>query len=234
VIPGFVLAGGASRRMGADKARLPDAEGWPWAARVATALALGGCSPVTVVVRRGDGLGWWWPHDPRLPDPGGSLPWLADGSVGAPHPGYGVAAALAQARAPCALVAACDLVGLTPDAVRSLLAVGGPAVAVDAAAGRPALCAVLPAARAAAAHALAEAGAPLAALWQGLPTVAFPPDALTNANTPADAPPASADGLRSWGAAARRGERLRLAARGAVDPRYTEDPEDADVAPPRP
>ena len=45
---GFVLAGGASRRMGRDKALLPVA-GVPMARRVADALGEAGCSPVLAV-----------------------------------------------------------------------------------------------------------------------------------------------------------------------------------------
>ena len=49
--PGFVLAGGASRRMGRDKALLP-LDGVPLAARLAEVLRAGGCDPVGIVGRR--------------------------------------------------------------------------------------------------------------------------------------------------------------------------------------
>ena len=47
-LAGAVLVGGRSSRMGTDKA-LMEVEGVPMAARVATALADGGCEPVVLV-----------------------------------------------------------------------------------------------------------------------------------------------------------------------------------------
>ncbi len=44
-VTGVILTGGASRRMGADKA-LVEVDGVAMAARVASALAAGGCDPV--------------------------------------------------------------------------------------------------------------------------------------------------------------------------------------------
>ena len=79
--PGFVLAGGRSRRMGRDKALLSVA-GVPMALRVARALADGGCRPVTLIGRQ-----------PALAGLG--LPVLAEARPdGARHPLWGVAAAL--------------------------------------------------------------------------------------------------------------------------------------------
>lgn len=50
VVPGLLLAAGAGRRMGGPKALVRDADGTSWLVRAVTALAEGGCDPVTVVL----------------------------------------------------------------------------------------------------------------------------------------------------------------------------------------
>lgn len=103
---GVVLTGGASRRMGTDKALL-EVAGMPMAARVADALAGAGCSPVWCQggdARRLAALGLTVRPDPQ---PG-------SGPLGA------IAAALAHSGGG-AVVAACDLPDLTSEAVRGLL-----------------------------------------------------------------------------------------------------------------
>lgn len=125
-VAGVVLTGGASRRMGRDKA-LIDIAGEPLAARVAAALAGAGLAPVTCV--GGDLV--------ALRQRG--LVAVADG-----HPGEGplggVLTALARHPAGGVVVAACDLVAPTVDAVRRLLLAGDQApdagVVVPVVAGR--------------------------------------------------------------------------------------------------
>lgn len=111
--PGFVgvvLCGGASTRMGFDKALLGSP---PWASRVAGALSLAGCEPVVL-------LG----GDPALDGLG--LPHLAD-----PEPGSGPLAALTAVTrewggAPI-VVASCDLPMLEAADVRRLMTALGEA-----------------------------------------------------------------------------------------------------------
>lgn len=115
MVRGVVLCGGASRRMGRDKALIGDP---PWAHRVAATLAAAGCEPVLL-------LG----GDTRL----GNGPWR---HLGDAVPSAGPGAALLQA---CRLagdspliVAACDLPGLDQHHVHVLsehLGRGEPAAA---------------------------------------------------------------------------------------------------------
>src|SRR5690606_17496311 len=105
---GAVLCGGASRRMGRDKAAIR-IDGVPLPARVAAALEAGGCSEVVLVGGDEEVLG----ESGRR--------WVADGWPGA-GPVGGVLTAIAQAEAPAGVVvAACDLVSLTPAAVADVL-----------------------------------------------------------------------------------------------------------------
>jgi molybdopterin-guanine dinucleotide biosynthesis protein A len=103
-----VLAGGASSRMGRDKATLPY-QGRAMAERVAAAL--GACIErvsLVVVVRPEQELSL-------------ALPRIVDAHAER-APIVGVCAALRAARAPAVLVAACDLPELDPAVVLALLA----------------------------------------------------------------------------------------------------------------
>jgi len=147
-VPGYVLAGGRSRRMGRDKATLRPAPHTPTLAqRVAQVVAEAGAQPVVVVGRQSTlhTLGM-----PVLPDPQG-----VDH-----HPLYGVAAALFDAAArgaTHALVVPCDIPDLTVHTLQQLLAAPGAAVAVAGDHIQP-LIAKLPTAWAHSARSTADAG----------------------------------------------------------------------------
>lgn len=108
---GAVLCGGASRRMGRDKA-LIDIGGVPMAERIAGVLAGAGCDPVVFV--GGDAE--------RLGATGRAVVadrWPGEGPAG------GVITALAtlsEVGADTVAVVACDVPDLVPDAVRAVLA----------------------------------------------------------------------------------------------------------------
>lgn len=170
-LPAYVLAGGASRRMGRDKALLPVA-GTPLAARVGQVLLDAGAATVHLVGRQA-GLG----------DLG--LPVLVEPSHPGHHPLFGLAAALAHASGELALVAACDLVALEAGPVRQLLLHRGPVVAEDSA-GRRALLAVLPTAAAAEALTMAREGGPVQPFLRRFPPRRLPDEVLRNANTEAE------------------------------------------------
>lgn len=136
---GAVLAGGASSRMGADKA-LVRYDGLPMAQRVVAALRSGGCEPV-----------WLQGGEPgRLAElavevrPDGRGP--DGGRVG---PVRAIADALGSSPAPTLVVAACDLPSITGDLVRTLVETSRrhDAVAVAVAAGRRHLVAAWPVGR---------------------------------------------------------------------------------------
>lgn len=114
---GAVLCGGASRRMGADKALVP-VDGVPMAERVARTLESAGCAPVVLV--GGD------------PGPLAALgrTLVADRWPGA-GPLGGVITALQTSRAQDVVVAACDLPWLDPSAVQALLTEADTAPRVD-------------------------------------------------------------------------------------------------------
>ena len=115
---GAVLCGGASRRMGTDKA-LVEVDGVPMAERVAGALHAGGCAPVVFV--GGDG-----PLLARFERPTIADLWPGAGPLG------GVLTAL-RSCATDVVVAACDLPFLDAAAVRAVLGVAADAAddAVD-------------------------------------------------------------------------------------------------------
>jgi molybdopterin-guanine dinucleotide biosynthesis protein A len=121
-VGGAVLTGGASRRMGRDKATLPVA-GRPMASTVAAALREAGCVPVLAVG-----------GDHRSLAPLG-LPWTADAVAGI-GPAGGLLAALdwfAERRVDTGwvTVVACDLPDLTGSALAPLLARVADADAAD-------------------------------------------------------------------------------------------------------
>ena len=166
MIPGYVLAGGASRRMGRDKALLP-IDGEPLAARTARVLQESGCAPVALVGRQ-----------PELTTLG--LPVITE-PAGVRHPLIGVATALRQADSPLALLTPCDLPRLTAAAVRCLLAAARPCRAL----GQPLLC-ILPTSDARRALEHAQRGGSAREFVASLPAISVSMDALLNLNTPMD------------------------------------------------
>ncbi len=118
-VAGAVLVGGASQRMGRDKATLR-IDGRTMAARTAAVLRAAGCGPTCLVggsdTRHGH-LG-----APRVADP---------------HPGAGpvggILAALAWSPAPLTVVVACDLPALTAAAVAAVIGAARPGADVTVA-----------------------------------------------------------------------------------------------------
>jgi molybdopterin-guanine dinucleotide biosynthesis protein A len=106
---GAVLCGGASSRMGVDKATIP-VDGVAMARRVADALVVAGCSPVSAIGGDRDELGAL------------GLDYVVDEYPG-DGPLGGILTALAV-HAPAAVMA-CDLPGLQAATVTSLLAALG-------------------------------------------------------------------------------------------------------------
>jgi molybdenum cofactor guanylyltransferase len=186
---GAVLCGGASRRMGRDKA-LIDVDGRALAARVAEVLAAAGARRVVAVggdlaALRAAGLDAVPDDDPGEGPLGGILTALAHLAGGGPA-------------AEIVFVGACDLVSPDPDAVRStvaaLAASPGAAVAVPVAGGRrqwlhaawrPGVRPPLAAAFAAGERSVHGAVA-LARLR--VATLALAPEPVADADTPADLP----------------------------------------------
>lgn len=183
-VAGAVLCGGASRRMGTDKALLP-VDGVPLAERVARTLEAAGCRPVVFV--GGDA--------PRLAALG--RPVVADRWPGA-GPVGGVLTALGELTgARAVLVAACDLPALTSDAVRAVVAAhvahrrdAGPSVTIaESDRPEPALGCWSPAAAGEIARRFpAERGLLAIARSLGAASVAVDPAAMRNANRPGDLP----------------------------------------------
>lgn len=107
-VSGALVAGGAGRRMGADKALLPFAGG-PLAERALAVLTA--LFDDVLVVERGGGRDHRWPAGVRrVTDPDGSVPSALNG----------IATALAHARHPWVAVLACDLPFPSPDLLRGL------------------------------------------------------------------------------------------------------------------
>jgi len=172
VIPGFVLAGGESKRMGRNKA-LIRINGVAMASMAASVLHDAGCRPVALVGRQPqlDDLGWPVHRD------------CAPGH----HPLFGIAAALQACRSELALFTPCDLVGLKPAHIALLLQQESPCVA-EGSNGRHPLLAVLPTSALSTARELANAGAPAHRLVEHLPALRLPDSALVDVNRPLDLP----------------------------------------------
>lgn len=169
---GFVLAGGASLRMGVDKARLPFPGRWPMAVHVLSVVAEV-CDRAALVRRGDDGLPW--PEGVEvLREPERE-----------PHPLHGVATACAASRSELLLVVPCDVPFLPAEGLRRLLP--GPAVASDGTRDHP-LVAILPRALGPAAAEAAAAGRSVHDLLRDLPRVVLPAPWLRNANAPGDLP----------------------------------------------
>lgn len=121
-VAGAVLCGGASRRMGADKA-LIEIDGTVMAERVALALVAAGCQPVVFV--GGDEHALRAIGRPVFADR-----WPGAGPVG------GVVTALsmlldADSPPDSVVVCACDLPDVTPDAIRDVIGIGHAVVTSD-------------------------------------------------------------------------------------------------------
>lgn len=157
---GVVLAGGASRRMAADKACVP-ADGEPMLVRVASALAR--AVGEVLVVGRTDTIHGW----PAIPDdePGPRGPLL------------GVATALRHAGRRAVLAVAVDHPFVRPETLQQLadLAQPGQAVAPTAGGVRQVTCAVYPAGSASQAARELETGGSLQALLRQLTVREVPP-----------------------------------------------------------
>ena len=180
---GVILAGGASSRMGRDKA-LVEIDGRPMILHVAQALSDGGCSPVWC--QGGDAVRLGRLGFEVVPDPVG--PADAPGRSG---PVPAIATALANSTAATVVVAACDLPDLTRELVRSLVRVsmGTGAVAVATSDGRRHLVAAWPTAVLPELAGLIEQGVTAygAALAQlGAVDVEAASDVLRNVNLPSD------------------------------------------------
>lgn len=130
-VVGAVLCGGASRRMGRDKAFV-EVDGAPMVRRVADALRAGGCAEVVAV--GGDST---------------ALATLGLTVVEDEHPGEGPLGAIITALqafpdAAAVVVVACDLPHLQPATVATLVATleapYGAAVAIPSGEHRPSLC----------------------------------------------------------------------------------------------
>lgn len=192
MIDAFVLAGGRSQRMGFDKARLPGTQGWPRACEVAAALeAVAG--RVCIVRRRGQDAGFW----PRVNGAGEhAVVWEDDDAPR--HALMGLATACLHATTPFVLVAPCDLVDLTAEAVQRLVqaqplpALDGPATPLGDATGavisQQPLLALLPRAFGPIARRAAEDGRSVREALAAATRVELPTAALRNANEPEDAP----------------------------------------------
>lgn len=188
---GVVLAGGASSRMGTDKAFV-EVDGRPMVLRVADALRAGGCDPVSC--QGGDAT--------RLARLG--LAVRPDASPGHVGPVRAIATTLASADAATVVVAACDLPHLSGADVAALVRASEVAgtVAVAAAAGRRHLVAAWPSALADRVRAAAEQGVRSYGdllVDVGAVEVALDPASVHNVNRPEDV-----DGPVPGGATGRR------------------------------
>lgn len=132
LVVGAVLCGGASRRMGRDKALLPF-DGIAMAARVAAALRAGGCDEVIAI--GGDAAG--------LAELG--LETVSDEFPGEGPLGGVITALASRPEADAVMVVACDLPALRPATVAALLSAAprnDVVVAVEPDGRRQPVCAV--------------------------------------------------------------------------------------------
>jgi molybdopterin-guanine dinucleotide biosynthesis protein A len=173
VIPGVVLAGGRSTRMGRDKA-LVQIDGVPMALRVASLLVNSGCSPVQVAGRQSalHQLGV-----KVIPDPPSQ----------AHHPLLGVASALGTFSSELVLFAPCDLVNLEIGHIKRLLSEQRACVATVDGQVHP-LFAVIPVHMQDRAAEFARAGRSARDFVSALPKVELPSPNLNDANRPMDLP----------------------------------------------
>ncbi len=222
----YVLAGGASSRMGSDKARLPGGPALdrPCAVVLAEVLEEAGCE--ATLVRRGSPDGLPWPRSD-----GGALTVLRESDAGPRHPLNGVVTALEDAAGP-ALIVPCDVLGLTVEHVRSLLEC--PAVAEVGGRLHP-LIAHLPPTLLEPARRLVAAGGSARKLVRDLPR--RPLEGLVDRNRPDPTrnlwPLDRLLARLSWTSESdrdriARGECVRQRARGVVDPsasRYAREPQ---------
>lgn len=207
MVDAFVLAGGASSRMGSDKARLP-LDGWPTATVLCGRLEAAGAR-ATIVRRHDDGLPWIHPD-------GRPVPVLLEPDDGPRHPLRGVLAALDAAHADVVVVP-CDVPDLTVDALARIAR--APCV-VD---GHP-LIAHIPWVLRDRVHDGVRTGSSVRSVTGVLPAVPLPPDVLRDRNDGGG--PWPVERLRARLAwlgpeaveRAVRAERVRQRARGVVDP----------------
>jgi molybdopterin-guanine dinucleotide biosynthesis protein A len=195
---GVVLAGGRSRRIGTDKARLPFGD--TTLLRHVVRRVAAACAPVCVVASSSDAY-------PKL-----GVPVVTDRVPGR-GPLEGLAVGLRHVPTPCAAVVACDLPFVNPALLRGLVTRLGTADAAVPYTDRPQpLCAVYRREVFHLAATLAEEGASLQELLRRLRVRFLGPEALRawdpdlasfwNVNTPEDY-------ARAVEALAREGQRTR-------------------------
>ncbi|GAB2690144.1 nucleotidyltransferase family protein [Thalassiella azotivora] len=128
---GLLLAAGEGRRLGAPKGLVRGPDGVPWVAGRSAALAAGGCAPVVVVLGAAA-------DDVRPLLPAGTTSVVAadwsQGMGASLRAGLRALAALEPQPEAC-VVALVDTPGLTPTAVRRLVAAAGPSSLAQAAYG---------------------------------------------------------------------------------------------------
>ncbi|MEZ4322778.1 MAG: NTP transferase domain-containing protein [Myxococcota bacterium] len=208
----YVLAGGASQRMGSDKARLPH-EGRPAAVFLVELLASVGLE--VALVRRGEPEALPWVHDD-----GSAVRVVREADSGPRHPLNGVVSALEDAGGPV-LIVPCDVLHLSRDALERLAAAPGVAAAGDDV--HP-LVAHLPASLLEEARRLVDRGGRAHDLVASLPRIPLPASELLDRNTsdgpwPMDLLRARLSWVDEAGfARIARSERIRQRARGVVDP----------------
>lgn len=131
--PGLLLAAGAGSRMGRPKALVRDSDGTPWLQRAVTALAGGGCAPVTVVLGAAA-------DDARVLVPAGVAVVVADDwAAGLSASLRAGLSALADSGADAVVLTLVDLPDLSAEVVRRVLAAGADRASLTRAAydGRP-------------------------------------------------------------------------------------------------